>query len=253
MTLFPNDQHYGEVQARHPLPQLDLVEKRALDQFTTGTLPPFAGLTIQEWWIHLSNRMIHARQAYHLMLYYFELGIPDDRPFISPGRDGASVEYFPDFTDDDFSKKAWFDFYSDVFGYKLLSAWDSIGQLFAEVQAITVKRPAFHSVALALKEHGVEVGEQFLSLWDRNDFKHFREMRDAATHRFLPGTFGGSNVRDEKPGKIDLSDGRRVLSLASFSMGVGRYARGRDRVSIANGALVAFNDTLKASGLRVPQ
>jgi Cthe_2314-like HEPN len=177
MSLFPTDQHYGEVQVRHPLPQLDLVEKSALGQFITGTLQPFAELTIQEWWIHLSNRMIHARQVYHLMLYYFELGIPDDRPFISPGREGESVEYFPDFTDDDFSKKAWFDFYSDVFGYKLFSAWDSIGQFFAEVHEIKVKRPTFHSVALELKNQGITVGEEFLRLWDCDDFTRFREIQ----------------------------------------------------------------------------
>lgn len=250
MTLFPTDTQYGAVQTKYPARELDLIDKRALDQFGSSALAPFAEITIQEWWIHLSNRMIHARQAYHLMLYFFELGIPDDRPFISPGRDGASVEYFPDFADDDYSKKAWFDFYGDVFGYKLFSAWDSIGQLLAEVHGLKLKRPSFHGVGLGLQKQAVPLGDDLLTLWHRTDFERFRVLRHEATHGFLPGTFGGSIARDTEPQEIQLMDGRRVTSLGSFSMGVGKYVRSRERVAISKGGLAAFDDTLKACRLR---
>ena len=250
MQLLPTDEQYAAVQTRYPVPQLRLIEKSALVQLHASTLKPFAELTIEEWWIHLSNRMIHARNAYHLMRYFLELGIPDDRPWISPGRNGVSVEYFPDFTDDDYSTKAWFDFYCDAFSQKRFSAWDSIGQLLAEAHGITVMRPTFHSVANAMKDRGVEIGEMLLALLNRDGFKRFRDLRHDTTHNFLPGTFGGTVIRDQNPEPIVMSDGRRVFPRASYSFGVGNYVRSRDRVELADTALIIFADTLQICGLR---
>jgi Cthe_2314-like HEPN len=250
MKLFPTDGEYGQIYAKHPVPQLALVDEILYKQFSAHDSLTFGEVTLGEWFIHLANRMIHARKAYHLMLYFLELGIPDDRPWVSPGKCGASVEYFPDFEAQDYSKSAWFGFYADAFVYKLFSAWDSIGQLLAVVHGLSVPRPSFFTVATALKANGVPLGSQLLALWERDEFKRFRDLRHDATHNFLPGTFGGSITTKNESKEITLHDGERVKTTRTVSFGVGQYVKSKDVLSIANAALNVFDETLRAVALR---
>ena len=78
--------------------------------------------------------MTDVATSYVLTMFYYGKGIPDKRWYISPGRNGASIQYYPDFADVHFQIKAWFDFYSDVLYYKLFSAWDLMGHVL-NVQA----------------------------------------------------------------------------------------------------------------------
>lgn len=250
MKLFPTDAEYGAIQAKYPVPQLALVEASIEKQFAAYDSLFFGEMTLGEWFIHLANRMIQAREAYHLMLYFFDLGIPDDRAFISPGKNGASVEYLPDFSDDDYSKKAWFDFYADAFAFKLFSAWDSIGQLLAVVHGLQLAKPTFYTVASTLNGQGLPLGNALLDLWERDEFKRLRDIRHATTHSFLPGTFGGSVTVHKHPNGTFLHDGRWVKATQSISFGVGQYVTSKDMLTIANAALKVFEETLCATGLR---
>jgi len=212
---------------------------------------PFAELLLGDWLFHLANRMIDARRAFHLMYYYLDLGIPDAKPYDSPGKHGESVEYLPDFQDADYSKKAWFNFYADFFSYKLFTAWDSVGQFLIAAYALTPEqRPSFFEAAKALRKQGVPLGDQLLALWDRQEFVDFREIRHGSTHNFLPGQFGGSVTVNKKPEEVVLADGSKVMSKESISVGVGKYVRSKRIVEINQGALRLFDEALRLAGLR---
>ena len=251
MKFFPTDAEYGAIRAKYPVPQLALIEASIEKQFAPHDSLFLGEMTLSEWFIHLANRMIQARKAYHLMLYFFDMGIPDDRPFISPGKGGVSVEYLPDFSDDDYSKKAWFDFYADAFAFKLFTAWDSIGQLLAVVHGLALERASYHAVATALKNDGEALGDEMLTLWEHEDFKRFRAIRHDTTHNFLPGHFGGSIQTHIHPsGETMLRDGTKIKATRSISFGVGQYVKSKDILSIANAALNVFEETLRVVGLR---
>jgi hypothetical protein len=248
--MFPTNEEFGVTHARHPVPELTPVEQSVVSKFPPRDPMSFVELTLGDWILHLSNRMIDARLAFHLMYYYFDLGIPDERPFASPGKRGESVEYFPDFGNDDHTKKAWFDFFADCFAYKLFSAWDSVGQFLVSAYDLALDRPSFYGAAKTLKKQGVPLGRELLELWEREAFRQFRELRHDSTHNFLPGHFGGTVTASSKPEKIVLHDGRHLMSKGSISIGVGKYVKSQRIVEINRGALGVFDETLCAAGLR---
>jgi hypothetical protein len=92
-----------------------------------------SGQEARTWGFHLFSRIGDLRFSFWLMEYYFQRGIPDDEWFISPGRSGSSVEYFPHFGDADYGTKELFDYFMNGFYLHLFSAWDTIGHWLNEV------------------------------------------------------------------------------------------------------------------------
>jgi hypothetical protein len=88
-----------------------------------------AGMELDGYLYEVMRRLGDVAASYILMMYYYEKDIPDKRWYVSPSKDGHSVQYFPDFAERHFHLKGWFDFYSDTFYYKLFSAWDSVGHM----------------------------------------------------------------------------------------------------------------------------
>ena len=54
-----------------------------------------------------------------MLMFYHRKGIPDDPWFISPGKEGQSVQYLPNFEEKHFWYKSQFDYYADYSTTKL--------------------------------------------------------------------------------------------------------------------------------------
>ncbi len=246
MNRFPTDEEFGAIQSKYPTPELELIRQDIASEiksnFGSENLESlFLSVEIDDWIIHLGNRMIQARDSYHLMMFYFDRGIPDERPWISPGKDGESISYFPDFQESDFSNMARFNFYADTFFSKLYSAFDSTGHLLKGIHQVNLppKRVYFTTVVEELNKSGNSIGKELQVLVDNPEFEKLNSIRNDITHNFLPGMHGGS-IQRSFSGK----------ALKEITFGVGKYVKAIEIVSIANDSLKLFNSVLCAADLR---
>jgi len=79
-------------------------------------------LELKGWLYELRQRIEDTAISYFFIMFYYKKGIPDKRWSISPGANGESVQYYPDFKEVHFHIKMWFDYFSDTLYYKLFSA-----------------------------------------------------------------------------------------------------------------------------------
>jgi hypothetical protein len=152
----------------------------------------FTKTELEEWTKHLKNRLYDVHMSYVMLCFYFEKGIPDKEWFISPGRNGESVQYFPHFTQYHFQIKSWFDYYVDTFYYKLFSALDTIGQILNVKHNLGIKKPDLGKVMTKLEKMHPDIHNQLKRLKDKPAFKQANELRNDITHNFLPSSIGGS-------------------------------------------------------------
>lgn len=111
-------------------------------------------MELQIYLHEVRQRLGGVARSYILMMYYYGKGIPDKRPYVSPSKDGHSVQYYPDFTErQHFHIKGWFDFYSDTFYYKLFSAWALIGHMINVAYGLGIKKADFSKAVEALKKN----------------------------------------------------------------------------------------------------
>jgi hypothetical protein len=89
-----------------------------------GIVSALRTIEAHEYVWELRYRISDAAKSFCLAAHYFAMGIPDKRWHISPGRNGASIEYFPDFDELHYGINDWFDFFADTYCYKLFSALD---------------------------------------------------------------------------------------------------------------------------------
>ena len=126
-----------------------------------GGLPGFKkALDSGEFLLQLHYRLMDVAKSYALLSCFFEKGIPDEEWHISPGKSGASIEYFPHFEPMHFEIKDWFDYFSDTFYYKFFSALDMAGHLLNVQHDLGIKQQkvSFHRAVNQLrhKNNGFE-------------------------------------------------------------------------------------------------
>lgn len=73
-----------------------------------------------------NNKVGTLNVSYALCRHYFDKGIPDNPWYISPGKEGQSVQYMPEFKHEDWMTRYWFSYFSETVYFKLFSIWDSV-------------------------------------------------------------------------------------------------------------------------------
>ena len=77
----------------------------------------------------LNNKVGSIKISYALCRHYYDKGIPDNPFYISPGKKGQSVQYFPKFEEEHWMRHYWFNHFSDAVYMKLFSVWDSTTEI----------------------------------------------------------------------------------------------------------------------------
>lgn len=72
----------------------------------------------------LNNKVGSIKVSYALCRHYYDKGIPDNPYYISPGKEGQSVQYFPNFESEHWMRLYWFNHFADAAYMKLFSVWD---------------------------------------------------------------------------------------------------------------------------------
>jgi hypothetical protein len=230
---FPTADEWRKLQETYPFDKLELSQ-----DYFRYTLNPhgsiesfYAGSEIQTWTLHLQNRLIQTRWSYIFLMFHFTKGIPDDEWFISPGKNGESIQYYPHFEEKDHFTKAQFDYYADVFYYKLFSAWDTLGQILNVLYELEIAKPTFNEAVKKLKPLKPALHAKLKSILNSDDFLKMRALRHDITHNHLPGHIGSSV---------------RKVSPTHFTFGGGSYTPSGAVQANVISALDMFADTLAA-------
>lgn len=147
-------------------------------------------IELNGWLYEIRQRISDTARSYCFMMFYYEKGIPDKRWYISPGTEGESVQYYPDFKEAHFHIKAWFDFFSDTLYYKLFSAWDLIGHVLNTNYELMLKidKVYFGTAIAKLREKDTNLYDCLKNLTDSQTYKDARRIRSDITHNYLPST-----------------------------------------------------------------
>jgi hypothetical protein len=209
---FPNEDDWRALFTSYPYERLEISEDLFKSNHPLGSIEHFAASSeIFAWTVHLQNRLAQTRWSHMMFMYYFNKGIPDDEWFISPGRKGQSVEFYPHFQESDHRVKGLFDYYVDVFYYKLFSAWDNLGHLLNVTYDLKIDRPNFYKAFNALQGANNFLYQRLKQTRDSDKFKTMTEFRHAATHNELLGHIGVP-VGRPSPNHLTFGTGRYVTS-----------------------------------------
>lgn len=165
------------------------------DPITAGPREVFVRIETINWERHLQSRISDVWKSYVMLLFYYDMGIPDDEWSI-PGEQGG-IKYFPHFEKRHHEIKAQFDFYTDVFYYKIFSAWDTVGHLLFLMFSLTLeasKKPSFGLAIKRLAENQLALHRSLKKITSNTEFIKARKFRNDITHNFQPNSLG-SNVR----------------------------------------------------------
>ena len=59
-----------------------------------------------------NNKVGDLKITYALCRHYFDKGIPDEPWYISPGKEGQSVQYVPNFEEEHWMRRYWFNHFA---------------------------------------------------------------------------------------------------------------------------------------------
>jgi hypothetical protein len=188
------------------------------------------GFELQTHVLHLYHRCHDIYKSFVFMSYYLDLGIPDDPFCISPGRNGVSVEYFPNFDAHHHEIKDAYDYFSDFFFYKLFSALESLAHILNLFYFLKITRPSFFKVVEKsnLRLINDRLYKSLHNLLSDPSYTFARDYRDNITHNLLPNSIGS-------PIKTD--------SLG-FTLGVGNYTKSLDVYSLSIKQLNLFGTAI---------
>lgn len=164
------------------------------------------GIQSRNFVIELQNRWADAARSYILLRFYYDVGIPDDEWFLSPGKNGESIEYFPHFNEQDHITKEWFDYYADMFYYKIFSALDILGHWLNSRYRLGFKQRNvnFHKVVKRLEAVSPPLAKKLRNLKAAQVFADGAQMRNDIVHNFHPSS-AGSEVRiSENEGSLGI-------------------------------------------------
>jgi hypothetical protein len=206
----PTKEEYKEIIKDYPFDESTLGDKNfSYTVHREGSLDGFhAGQQLSTWDTHLKNRMYQTRFSWIYLTFLFNKGIPDDEWYISPGRSGASVEYFPHFEERHYLIKAQFHYFVDVFYYKFFSAWDNLGHILNHMYGLGIDRVDFRKAVKGLKQKRPDLHTKLNSLIQSDDFTKMIEYRHSSTHNELIGHVGSVSTK---------------VSENEYSLGVGKY------------------------------
>lgn len=188
----------------------------------------------------LNNKVGSIKVSYALCRHYYDKGIPDKPYFISPGKEGQSVQYFPNFKSEHWMRLYWFNHFADSVYMKLFSVWDSVTEILDTFYDLGIdKNMRFKfKVMDALKQKDNAI-RSFLKhdVLDSEIYQKAEKHRNSFAHYAGPSTVSNSYTL-QKSKEVEFpevqADGsvKMVKKKATvLSYGVGDYTYVEDIVN----------------------
>lgn len=174
--------------------------------------------------------------TYTLAMHYYHKGIPDDPWFISPGKNGESVQYMPNFEPEHWGRRYWFNYYVDTYYLKIMSLWDSILEILNHYYGynFAVDLSLRNKLLATLKRDHNAVYNVFDQMRQDVLYTDAQKYRNAAAHGTSPSNVTNT-VSFEKDTECEVldhvEDGKAVMKTVHgtrVSMNVGKYTKVAD-------------------------
>lgn len=180
-----------------------------------------------------NNKVGSLRITYALCRHYFDRGIPDDPWYISPGKNGESVQYFPEFKEAHWMRKYWFNYFADTFYLKISAVWDSVIEIINEKYQYGFQQDLrFRSnVFKKLKDDNKDLLNLFNAIQSDDLYIEAQKYRTAAAHGTSAGDISNTvtTQRDVITEIPELVDGKLTKKMIKAKMvvavGVGDYTK----------------------------
>ena len=178
-----------------------------------------------------NNKVGALEITYVLCKHYFDKGIPDDRWYISPGTKGQSVEYDPDFEEEHYMRRFWFNHYAENIYLKYFSLWDNIIDIVNIYFDLDIKNDMRmrSSVMKWLKSNQKDLYDFLYNTAKDEIYKKANEYRTCFVHGIAPSELSDlypykknttAKVPYVKDGKLAYKE---VSGATVLTMSVGNY------------------------------
>lgn len=230
---FPTKEQRKDINKSFPcLKELWLELNRENDKEFNNMHDLIAHREFVEWVRQFNNRVGQVKLSYIMSIYYYNMGIPDEEWNKSPGNHGSSVQYFHNFEEKHYGIKYFFNYYSDIFYYKIFGVWDSIYHLINKFYQINIQTNDIkfkNKLLKKLKKHNKDLYKYFENLSKNDIYLKAKKLRNDLTHNFPSNDIGPGVNRDE--------DG-------SIIVGVGDYVTSNEFKENMEGLLELLRDTI---------
>lgn len=178
-----------------------------------------------------NNKVGALSVTYAFCRHYYDKGIPDDPWYISPGKNGESIQYFPEFKEEHWMRKYWFNYFSDSYYLKISAIWDSVIEIINEYYGygFTQDLRLRYNVFKRLKSDNQSLHQAFIDIQGNQLYLDAQKYRTAAAHGISAGEVSNTvqvqhDVMTEVP---EVVDGKVVMKQTKANMvialGVGDY------------------------------
>jgi len=180
----------------------------------------------------LINKVGELLVTYSMCKHYYDKGIPDDPFFISPGKDGQSVQYFPEFQSEHHMRRYWFNYFASGMYLRFFSYWDGIIGLVNIFYGIDESMNDYRfrqNVMAKLKVNHPNVHDFLKTILSESLYIEANEYRTCFVHGQAPSEVTNEyvvqkDVITEVPtvvdGKLEM---KKMKALAVLSARVGDY------------------------------
>ncbi|MGO1301066.1 Cthe_2314 family HEPN domain-containing protein [Staphylococcus cohnii] len=187
---------------------------------------------IDYWKNMLFNRMNLLIRNYTYTMFYYNQGIHDEVWYKSPGSKGQSVELFPDFKEEDYTKQFNFNYFSEYFFLQGFSIFELLGHIIVNIYDIQLKKNeiSFHKAINKLKE------KDLVKFYALDKIRNSNEFDDAAKHRH--------NITHNQHPQF-ISSGITKCENGIVTAGVGNYTTSQKVKEIMDGMLMCLEKTIE--------
>lgn len=179
-----------------------------------------------------NNKVGDLKITYALCRHYFDKGIPDEPWYISPGNKGQSVQYTPNFEEEHWMRRYWFNHFAENLYLKFFSVWDDIVEILNIFFGIdeSIQDYRFRAnVMKKLKDINSEIYMYMTNILQEDTYKEANKYRTSFVHGYAPSTVTNGYLleKDKKVSIPEYKDGRvefvEKKVIASLSSRVGDY------------------------------
>jgi hypothetical protein len=199
-TKMPQVEDLKKHRAKFPVDTIlkPLLEKHqaniSFNPFDWSATKKSADLSALVTWIDNINTLTHdAYIANCHALFFLEEGIPDDPFRISPGRNGQSEQYFPNFEGQHYYNQSMFRFYAEITISKLFSTLDNVGSILMyhfglyDISSDDSSKSYFHTaIPKIIQSQKIDGLEPLLKIIENPQFLKAKQIRNDILHNRTP-------------------------------------------------------------------
>lgn len=193
---YPNEEEWNEIFNNSPFVGFNFSSSSFANK-NLDEIDIFDSPIINSYGLLLIQRFRTLVESYILLSFYYQLGIPDE----NEKRNNNDI--FKDFESHHFGNKEKFDYYTDIFYFKVFSCWEVIGHILNIQYDLKMKKIEFKKVVRHLKTKDNDMFLKLFEIINNNEFINANFYRNQITHNYSPNMPGLVRCIDKNGASIE--------------------------------------------------